>query len=183
MTDLIKLWIVQRQFADYRLPVFAALAEKTELTLFHTSSGRSSDFNANPKDPARAFTFPVIHVPTSRLQFFDPQLGFSFFLHARRSPRPDKVILTGDTRHLSFWMILIFGRLLGTEVYVHGHALFKKVHATWLLKTINRVIYRAVLRLCTGYIAYTEEVKNSRIADSRQRGRYVYELWSQSRRI
>jgi len=154
-----KLWIFQRQLANYRLPVFKALSEKTNLTILHTSKASNNGFTARHSE-SQPVDYSCYHIHSGLSHFLDPIVGMRILFMAKKH-QPDKMIIVGDTRYLSFWIILIGTKILGIESYIHGHALLKKKANPFFIKQLYRAVYTTVIQLCSGYIAYTKEVKNS----------------------
>ncbi len=76
--------------------------------------------------------------------------------HIIRS-RPEAVIIFANPRYISFWMILILGRILKIPVYPRGHGLYKKPDAS----LVQKVIFSLMLRLGSKYICYTPSVYHS----------------------
>jgi glycosyltransferase involved in cell wall biosynthesis len=69
-------------------------------------------------------------------------------------------LIWANPRYLSFWAVLVAGRLLGIPVYSRGHGLFKKKGAGILY----RIMYKTILALSQAYICYTPSVKGSLVA-------------------
>jgi len=70
---------------------------------------------------------------------------------------PDAILIWANPRYLSFWAVLVAGRLLGIPVYARGHGLVKEKHQDIL----HRLMYKLILGLCHKYICYTLSVKES----------------------
>ena len=74
-----------------------------------------------------------------------------------RKERPDAVILFANLRYLSFWIALFWCRIRGIPVYPHGHGLYRRGDASFVL----RAVYQLVVRTATKYICYTPSVAES----------------------
>jgi glycosyltransferase involved in cell wall biosynthesis len=75
--------------------------------------------------------------------------------------RPDAVVIWANPRFLSFWGMLLLGRLLCIPVYSRGHGLFKKQEIGGLYKLLYKLMYRVILAMSYRYICYTQAVKDS----------------------
>lgn len=74
-----------------------------------------------------------------------------------RRERPNAIMIFGNPRYLSFWTTLLWGKLLGIPVHVHGHGLYKKRH----IGAFHRLIMTFLLKLATSYICYAPIVRQS----------------------
>lgn len=71
--------------------------------------------------------------------------------------RPDTILLWANPRYLSFWGVLVLGRILGIRIYARGHGLYKKKKISFLQKAI----YKTILALSYRYVCYTLGVRDS----------------------
>jgi glycosyltransferase involved in cell wall biosynthesis len=71
--------------------------------------------------------------------------------------RPDAVVIFANPRYISFWLVLLLGRVLKIPIYPRGHGLYKKFNVGF----IHKLIFTLILRLGTKYICYTPSVYNS----------------------
>jgi glycosyltransferase involved in cell wall biosynthesis len=71
--------------------------------------------------------------------------------------RPDAILIWANPRYLSFWGVLILGRMLSIPVYPRGHGLFKKKRVSIFYK----MMYKLILTLSHKYVCYTPNVKAS----------------------
>lgn len=78
-------------------------------------------------------------------------------LGAVTAKKYDAYWLCANPRDLSFWLALLILSMLRRRVYCHGQGAYDKVIPSIFLK----LIYRLMVWLSTGYIAYTELSKSS----------------------
>lgn len=83
--------------------------------------------------------------------------------------KPDSILTWADPRHLSFWGILLLGRILKIRVYARGHGLFKKIKVGFF----HKIMYRIILALSYRYICYTQGVKDSLLPLTQQKNKLV----------
>lgn len=69
----------------------------------------------------------------------------------------DAYWLCANPRDLSFWLALLFLSALGRTVYCHGQGAYDKSHPSLIYK----LMYRLMVWLSSGYIAYTELSKST----------------------
>jgi glycosyltransferase involved in cell wall biosynthesis len=71
--------------------------------------------------------------------------------------KPDVIITWANPRYLSYWVLLLIGRLSGIPVYSRGHGLVKKINPSLL----HRLMFKTMINFSTKYICYTSNVKES----------------------
>jgi len=70
---------------------------------------------------------------------------------------PDIILIWANPRYLSFWAVMLIGKLMKIPVYPRGHGLFKKKH----IGILQILEYKTILSLSSKYICYTPKVKQS----------------------
>jgi glycosyltransferase involved in cell wall biosynthesis len=146
--------MVQPLVANYRIACYTELAKLVSLTILASPTNDSAGFGKMPlEEIAFRTTATRIYRPFGE-RIFMYQAGI---LREIISLRPDAVIIFANLRYLSFWTTLVFCRLFGIAIFAHGHGAFKKKKpsAFW------RLVYRALSKLLTKYICYTESVAKS----------------------
>jgi glycosyltransferase involved in cell wall biosynthesis len=150
-----KLCVIQPFLPDYRLDVFLDLAKycSVDLVISPTPSGSGFGDALSPGNSrVRFFTVPTRKPFGGKIGMI--QWGVGKYI---RRERPDVIMIFANPRYLSFWMTLLWGKLLGIPTYAHGHGLYKK-------RTIGifyRMMVTALLRLVTSYICYAPIVRQS----------------------
>jgi glycosyltransferase involved in cell wall biosynthesis len=155
MQSVKRVCIIQPILTDYCLPVFLELAEYCRVDLVFSRSAVESGFGkpATPCIPGvRYFLVPTLRPFGESVGMFQWGLG----KHICRE-RPCAIFTFANPRYLSFWMTLLWGRLLGIPTYAHGHGLYKKR----TIGVLYRLMMTALLRLVTSYICYAPNVRQS----------------------
>jgi glycosyltransferase involved in cell wall biosynthesis len=151
-----KLCYVEPTLSRYSLTSIMEMADHVDVDVVYSPIDRAKGFGAVIEFPHPHLRY--IKVPT--YQPFGEKVGQyqAGLLTVFRKSKADAIILSCNPRYISLWLSLIWARLLGIKVYLHGHGLHKKMPAPRL---VNRLIYWALLRLTNGYICYTESVLQS----------------------
>src|SRR6266704_5907008 len=150
-----RVCIIQPVLTNYCLPVFTEMSVYCQLDLMYSPSAAESGFGdvTMLKTPGvRHLVVPTFKPLGKRVGMIQWGLG-KYVLRER----PDAIIIFGNPRYLSFWMTLLWGKLLGIPTYAHGHGLFKK-HKISLL---YRLMVTVLLRLISSYICYAPIVRQS----------------------
>lgn len=151
-----KICFIQPLLSEYRLSLYRQIAARCKLDLFFSRVDRREGFGAvsiPSHENIRGFPIATLWPFGQRIGMY--QVGLLRYLLL---DRPSIVITFANPRYLSFWATAVWARMLGIPCYAHGHGLFKKgPHASSAI----RIMYRLLLALVTGYICYTETVRQS----------------------
>ncbi|NEP77049.1 MAG: glycosyltransferase family 4 protein [Okeania sp. SIO3B3] len=143
--------MVQPYLTNYRIPVFAELATRFETVVASSTPPGDSGYDAQAKGaPFATHHTPEVHLPGGALW----QSGLVGLLLRFK---PQVVLITANPRYLSFWAVLMLGRLLGMRVVAHGQGPYNKP----ALSTPAKLAYKAMLALASAYACYTEYSRQS----------------------
>ena len=150
-----RLCIVQPRLTMYRLSIFEELTRYYNVDLVYSPNNGKDSF-CNPQKiiskKIRQYRFPLLKLFGNKFGLI--QLGICKYMIREK---PDIIILGTNPRFLSFFQVLFFGKLLGIDIYAHGHGLFKKKQINFLY----RFMVKLILKLVKGYICYAPIVKKS----------------------
>ena len=152
---LKKVCIIQPILTDYCLPVFLELAGYCQVDLVFSRSAAESGFGepATPSVPGvRYFLVPTLKPFGESMGMI--QWGLGKYICRER---PCAIFTFANPRYLSFWMTLLWGKVLGIPTYAHGHGLYKKR----TIGMLYRLMMTALLRLVTSYTCYAPAVRQS----------------------
>jgi len=142
---------------SYILPVLYNIAQSGRLSLDIIYGKTPSGEGLGEHLP---FTHPNAHwIQVEARSSFGEKIGIhqKGILGYLIKTRPDAVWIGANPRSISFWGVLIVGRLLGIQVYARGHGLFKKEH----VGIHYRLMYKIILLLSQTYVCYTPLVQKS----------------------
>ena len=154
---------------SYILPVLQGIAESGRVQLHVVSGDSPSGLGFGAHLPFEHLNVRWIQVEEKCL--LGNRLGMyqqGVLTHLIKT-KPDVVLIWANPRYLSFWGILILGRMLRMQVYARGHGLFKKKKAGFF----HRTMYRAIIALSYRYVCYTQEVKDSLLQLTQQKNKLV----------
>lgn len=142
---------------SYILPVFQEIADsgriKMEVIYSPAAEGEGFGRHLSFGHPnVKWLQVPDVHPFGEKFGML--QLGIVWYFI---KSKPDMVLIWSNPRYLSFWGILITGRLMGIPVFPRGHGLFKKKR----VGIIYKVMYKLILALSQKYICYTPQVLHS----------------------
>lgn len=152
------LLIVQPFITAYRAPVFKALAQDIPTILVCGKPDNKDGFGETRLDPSD-FIRIVRSTELSVLGkiFYQTDVIASIFKY-----RPTNVLIFANPRYVSFWLVLLIGKLTRTKVFCHGHGSYK-IDGSRRAKGPYRLQYRIMLTLAFRYICYNNHVKESLI--------------------
>ncbi len=142
---------------SYILPAFYQVAEsgKVFLDVLYGPTPPNLGFgHPEPFEHPNVRWYPLKEIKPLGTSIGMYQIGLVSYIIRER---PDLVMLWGNPRYISFWLVLLFGRISGIPIFVRGHGLFKKSR----VNLPYRLMYTTILRLCTRYVCYTPGVKES----------------------
>jgi glycosyltransferase involved in cell wall biosynthesis len=154
-SGLKRVCVVQPFLSHYSLPVFVELAQRCQIDLLYSAAPPDSGFGqVIPPCAPNIECFPM-----NAFKPFGDRLGIFHrgLLKYILRRKPDVLFLSADMRNLSFWVAVLWGRLLGVPTYAHGHGPFKKKK----IGAAYRSAMRILLRLVTSYICYAPAVRRS----------------------
>ena len=155
MENMKKVCFIYPHITSYVLPLIYGMAESCKLDVVYGSAPLEEGFGKHD-----IFVHP--NVSWTELKTISP-FGKYFGMYQRGiithifKNRPNAIVFFGNPRYISFWFVLIIGKILKIEVYPSGHGLFKKKKPSILIK----LMYRIIIALSTKYLCYTESVKKS----------------------
>ena len=142
---------------SYILPVLLGMAESGQVSIDVVygpiPSGMGFENQPHPEHPNLSWI---------QVQEFRP-FGNRFSMYQKGvinhilKTRPDSIIIWANPRFISFWGVLIVGKILNIPVFSRGHGIFKKKR----VGILNKMMYKLILTLSHRYICYTPEVKTS----------------------
>jgi glycosyltransferase involved in cell wall biosynthesis len=150
-----RIAIVDPVWTHYRYPVYLELAQHGRVDWIFSPAQRAEGYGRVTSPPTDSLRY--IEVPMRKL--LGQSVGFwqsgitRYLIHER----PEVVMFSANPRSFSFWMALVAGRVLGIPVYAHGHGMVRRTHISWLYRQMMSLL----LRLATGYIAYSPLVREN----------------------
>jgi len=155
------LMFISPGLTSYILPVLRGLAERTFLHVTYSNWNPVLEFgDIQPFEHSHISWYPVKEIRLLRSNRFGMyQVGLISFL---LKERPDVIFLWANPRYISFWAVLIAGKLLKIPVYARGHGLIKQTK----ISLSHRWMYKIIIGLSTKYICYTPRVKESLLSVS-----------------
>ena len=132
--------------AKYRIPVYSELASFYDVQFCFSLAKEQDGFVSTLQDfpyQGKVVIPKLISFVKFYYQFNKLKYSFKF--------QPDVILMAGNLRDLSFWMLLIFGRFMGYKMVIHGQGPFNKVADG---NIFHRFMYGAILYLSDKYICY-----------------------------
>lgn len=141
-----KLLLIQPRLMSYRVELANDLADRAELILA---------FSQAPSDDGAWEPDTLAHNVRTRIVPTHAWLGGAIYYQADligivRRERPDAIVCFANPRYLSFWALALVAQVLRIPFYAHGQGLFRRPNPGKL----RRIMFRAMLARCTGYLAY-----------------------------
>ncbi|MFC3200251.1 glycosyltransferase [Alteromonas oceani] len=146
--DKPTLLIVQPYLTKYRLPVFKELNQNFEVAIIAT---QSSDYGSDIYDKDMAIN-TVSEFSLSNKLFWQASLLKNILLK-----KYDVLFITANPRYISTLLTLIFAKIRGVKVLLHGQGLYNKKSISFS----NKLIYQFFNLFSDRYIAYTNFSKES----------------------
>jgi glycosyltransferase involved in cell wall biosynthesis len=150
-----RLCIIQPLLSNYSRETFLELTQYCQVDLVYSPAPSETGFGDVPppeNDRLRYFIVPTLKPFGERFGMI--QWGIGKYIWRER---PNAIMASGNPRYLSFWMTLLWGKLLGIPTYIHGHGLYKKRR----ISALYRLMMTALLKLATSYICYAPIVRQS----------------------
>lgn len=156
-TNLKEIVVIYPLLTSYIIPVFQRMANsgRVLLNVVYSLPLSSEGFGEQR---------PFEHPNVSWMQVEDKHpFGNRFGMYQKGiidtiiTIKPDAILIWSNPRYLSFWLVLLVGRLLKIPVYPRGHGLFKKKKVSLLQK----FMYNIIIGLSKRYICYTPQVRES----------------------
>lgn len=146
-----KLLIVQPYLTNYRIVIFKKISRIYNVLL--CSCEEDTYGNISTKH-TQNFKYSALLEYTffGQKLFWQSGLLFEFLNY-----KPDILFVTANPRYLSSWVLLVWAKLYGTQILLHGQGLYKKTKVS----IFNKVVYYFYNLLCTKYICYTDSSKES----------------------
>ncbi len=150
-----RICIIQPILTNYTLPVFLEMAHDCAVDLVFSTAKADLAFGNITRPVVAGVRY--FEVPTFKP--FGEKLGLlqGGVIGYLVRERPDAVLVFANPRYLSFWLVLISGRILGIPIHAHGHGIFKKRR----VGRLYRLMMHALLKLVTRYICYAPVVWQS----------------------
>ena len=150
-----KLFYVQPILAGYRVPIIEKLSDSFNVFAFYDNTDAQKNGHADYKSNS----FQAIQ--STSISFFRKKIFFQKKVITKTLQiKPDAIITFANTRYLSFWLLIIISYLSKIKFYAHGQGLYSYSNPS----LFRKFMYRAICRLSTKYICYTELSKQSLIA-------------------
>lgn len=150
------LLLVQPHLAQYRIPVLEGIAKKTPTILVYSQPKHDDGFG-HPEIDKSIFTKIV---KSKELNIFNIIFYQTMLLTTIHRYRPSNIIIFANPRYVSFWLTLLYGRLLRCKVFCHGHGAYNKDNST-ATAILYRLQYTILISLSFRYICYNQAVKDS----------------------
>ncbi len=152
-----RITLIYPVLTSYILPVIHGIAEseRVQMNILYSPALQGEGFGEH-------LPFEHPNLRWIELEEWQP-FGKVFALHQKGllthvlRERPDAVLIWANPRYISFWGMLILGKMLKIPVYPRGHGLFKKKRVGIFYK----IMYKTILKLSYKYICYTPKVKES----------------------
>jgi glycosyltransferase involved in cell wall biosynthesis len=135
--------------------MFLELAEYCPLDLVVSPAPEGSGFEVAPIVEGariRYFSGPTLR-PLGKPLGWIQWSAVRYVLHER----PEALLLNANPRYLTFWMILLWAKVLGIPAYVHGHGFYNRGR----IGVSYRLMMMALLKLVTSYICYAPLVRQA----------------------
>ena len=142
----MKILIIQPSLTKYRADLFNEISKEYEE--IHIISSKDPNYKFG-LDSSNKFK----HTLLKRINFFFYiQLGIEKNIIRLK---PNKILIAGDFRSLSYWSTLFLSKFRSIPIYVHGQGLYRKSKKNYLYKSL----FLFSLLFCKKYICYNEYVK------------------------
>jgi len=148
-----KVMLVQPYITNYRVTVFKKISELYNVLL---CASEHDSYGKVIADSTQYFRYKTVKESAYMNKKFFWQVGlFTQYKHFK----PDVLFITANPRYLSSWVLLVWVKLNGAQILLHGQGLYKKTKVS----IFNKAVYYFYNLLCTKYICYTDSSKESLI--------------------
>ena len=150
-----RLGVIQPHLSNTSREMFLELARYCPLDLVTSPEPRDMGFTVAPiaeGQRVRYFSIPTVMPLGKRFGWI--QWGVVKYILREK---PGELFLNANPRYLSFWLALVWARILGIPVYVHGHGFYRRRRNNACYK----FMMKAMLRLVTSYICYAPIVRQA----------------------
>jgi glycosyltransferase involved in cell wall biosynthesis len=164
-----RICIIDPVATKYILPLVQGLSEHCYLDYIYSPAPTEAGFGEHQLPQNEHIRWLSVNT----LSPFGKNFGLfqrglvSYMVHNR----PDAVIIFANPRYLSYWFVLIAGKILHIPIYSRGHGVYKKVK----LNVAYKVMYSLMIGLSEKYICYTESVKDSLLPLTKNPAKLVVE--------
>lgn len=152
-----RIVIIYPILTSYNLPILKGMAEsgRVQMDVLYGPPPAGLGFRENlPFEHPKVVWKEVDEIHPFGDRFGMSQKGIFGYL---KKVKPDAILIWANPRYLSFWGVLLLGRIFGIPVYARGQGLFKKNRVSIFYK----LMYKSLLALSHKYICYTDLVKSS----------------------
>ena len=150
-----RICIIYPRITKYILPVIEGLSEKCDLDFIYSAAAPEEGFGEHQLPQNEHIRW----LPVKLLTPFGKKVGqfqsglVSYLAHGR----PDAVIIFANPRYISYWLVLIAGKIMHIPIYSRGHGLYKKVKVSMGYK----ILYSTMINLSEKYLCYTDSVRDT----------------------
>ncbi|MGA9544079.1 MAG: glycosyltransferase [Candidatus Sulfotelmatobacter sp.] len=152
-----RLGVIQPHLTNASREMFLELAEHCPLDLVVSPAPAGMGFGVPPipRGPRiRVFSGPTFRPLGKRLGWIQwSVVKYIFHFHER----PEALFLNANPRYLTFWVALLWAKVLSIPAYVHGHGFYRRSR----IGGAYRLMMMALLKLVTGYICYAPIVRQA----------------------
>jgi glycosyltransferase involved in cell wall biosynthesis len=150
-----RLGVIQPHLTNASREMFLELAEYCPLDLVVSPEPRGMGFEVAPlvEGPRiRCFSGPTLMPLGKNLGW----IQWSVVKYLLRE-KPDALFLNANPRYLTFWITLLWAKVWGIPVYVHGHGFYRRGRIGFA----HKLMMRAMLKLVASYICYAPVVRQA----------------------
>jgi glycosyltransferase involved in cell wall biosynthesis len=147
-----KICFIYEYLTSYIIPLIEGMSENVSVDFIYSSISTDNGFGKFDHRDSNKLRW----IEVATLYPFGKKIGMyqkGLVGHIIRT-RPDAVIIFANPRYISFWFIVILGRILKIPIYPRGQGLYKKPK----VGIIHKLMYSLILRLGVKYLCYTPSV-------------------------
>ena len=155
LKNQIRLAVMQPHLSNASRAMFLELSEYCELDLVLSPEPEGQGFKVAPMPEGsriRCFLGRTLKPLGPRLGWI--QLSALTYMVRHR---PQAVLLNANPRYLTFWVALVWARILGIPAFAHGHGFYRRGRISGPYK----LMMQALLKLVTTYVCYAPIVRQA----------------------
>lgn len=152
---ICRLAVIQPHLSNPSREMFLELSTHCAIDLVVSPAPSGTGFEVAPlpeSSRVREFNGPTLRPWGKKLGWVQMSV-LSYIV----SHRPDAVFLNANPRYLTFWLTLLWARVLGIPVYAHGHGFYRRAR----IGSAYRLMIAAMLKFVTVYICYAPIVRQA----------------------
>ncbi len=154
-TPTKRLAVLQPHLTNTSREMFLELAQYCPLDIVASPEPAGMGFKVAPieEGPRVRCFFGPTSMPVGRQFGWIQWSVVSYILRER----PQALFLNANPRYLTFWIALLWARVLGIPAYAHGHGFYRRGR----IGTSYKLMMMALLKLVTTYICYAPIVRQA----------------------